>query len=73
MLNLFRLSDTTTLLTTFAMLGRFFITYAFNTGMQIQFEVFPTQLRAQGSAMASVSVNTIQFFIPYIVYSVLNS
>ena len=62
--------DTTGLLTTFAMLGRFFVTYALQAGMQFQFEVFPTQLRAQGSAVASVCVMVFQFFIPYIVYSV---
>ena len=31
--------------------------------------MFPTQLRAQGSAVASVCVMVFQFFIPYIVYS----
>jgi len=56
-------------LTVFAMLGRFFITYAFNAGMQFQFEVFPTQLRAQGSAVASIMVMVFQILIPYIVYS----
>ena len=31
-----------------AMFGRFFITYAMNTGTQITFEVVPTELRGQG-------------------------
>jgi len=56
-------------LTALAMLGRFFITYALNAGMQFQFEVFPTQLRAQGSAVASIAVMLFQLVIPYIVYS----
>ena len=38
----------TWLSTLMAMVGRFFITYAMNTGTQITFEVVPTELRGQG-------------------------
>ena len=52
------------------MFGRFFITYAMNTGTQLTFEVLPTALRGQGNALANIFSNMSQFFGPYIVYSV---
>ena len=52
-----------------AMFGRFFITYAMNTGTQITFEVVPTELRGQGNALANVFGQLGMFFSPYIVYS----
>ena len=52
------------------MMGRFFITFAMNTGAQISFEVVPTELRGQGNALANVMAQGTQFFSPYIVYSV---
>lgn len=55
--------------TVFAMIGRFFITFAMNTGAQISFEVVPTELRGQGNALANVFALGAQFFSPYIVYS----
>ena len=33
----------------FSMLGRFSITFALNTVLQLNYEIMPTQLRAQGS------------------------
>ncbi len=53
-----------------AMLGRFFITYAMNTGTQITYEVVPTVLRGQGNALANVFAQAAQFCAPYIVFSV---
>ena len=52
-----------------AMFGRFFITYAMNTGTQITFEVVPTELRGQGNALANVFGQLGMFFSPYVVYS----
>ena len=63
-------SGYTTLVTVLAMMGRFFITFAMNTGAQISFEVVPTELRGQGNALANVMAQGTQFFSPYIVYSV---
>ncbi len=63
-------TDMPTWSTVSAMVGRLFITYALNAGLQLQFEVFPTPLRAQGSAVASACVMICQLFIPYIVHSV---
>ncbi len=57
-------------MTIFAMIGRFFITFATNTGMQLTFEIFPTPLRSQGGAVASTFSLIFSFFSPYIVYSV---
>ena len=57
--------------TLMAMFGRFFITYAMNTGTQITFEVVPTELRGQGNALANVFGQLGMFFSPYIVYSVV--
>ena len=54
------------------MIGRFFITYAMNTGAQLTFEVVPTELRGQGNALANVMSQAAMFFSPYIVYSVSN-
>ncbi len=53
-----------------SMWGRFFITYSFTTGYQMIFEVMPTLLRGQGSAVANVFSQAAQFASPYIVYSV---
>ena len=61
----------TWLSTLMAMFGRFFITYAMNTGTQITFEVVPTELRGQGNALANVFGQLGMFFSPYIVYSVV--
>ena len=52
------------------MIGRFFMTYAMNTGTQISYEVVPTVLRGQGNALANVFSLSSAFFSPYIVYSV---
>ncbi|XP_059092270.1 organic cation transporter 1-like [Tigriopus californicus] len=57
------------LATVFAMMGRFFITFAMNTGAQISFEIVPTELRGQGNALANVFALGANFFSPYIVYS----
>jgi hypothetical protein len=52
------------------MIGRFFITYAMSTGVQISMEIVPTNLRGQGSGLANVVAQASSFFSPYIVYSV---
>ena len=57
------------LVTAMAMAGRFFITYAMNTAAQISFEVVPTQLRGQGTALGNVCAVASNFFSPQIVYS----
>ena len=57
------------LVTSMAMAGRFFITYAINTAAQISFEVVPTQLRGQGTALGNVCAVASNFFAPQIVYS----
>ena len=41
--------------TVLSLFGRFFMTYAMNTALQFGMEVFPTQLRAQGNALAQLS------------------
>lgn len=56
--------------TVWAMIGRFFITYAMNTGGQITYEIAPTQLRGQANALANVCGQGAMFFSPFIVYSV---
>ena len=57
------------LVTIFAMIGRFFITYSMNTSAQISLEVVPTELRGQGTALANVFAQISNFFAPQIVYS----
>ena len=64
-------AEETLTVTIFAMIGRFFITYAMNTGAQLTFEVVPTELRGQGNALANVMSQAAMFFSPYIVYSVI--
>ena len=54
----------------FCMIGRFWMTYAMSSGQQYVFEVFPTSLRAQGNALATVFSLASQFFSPYVAYSV---
>jgi len=61
--------DNFLLVTIFAMIGRFFITYSMNTSAQISLEVVPTQLRGQGTALANVFAQISNFFAPQIVYS----
>merc|ERR1719495_161537 len=50
-------------------MGRFFSTYAINTGFQYITEIFPTCLRGQGVAMATLFSSVAQIASPYIVYS----
>lgn len=53
-----------------ALSGRFFQTYAMNTGVQISFELVPTVLRGQGNALANVMSQFAMIFSPFIVYQV---
>jgi len=53
-----------------AMLGRFFATYAMNTGFQFTVEMLPTQLRGQGMALFNVMSMFSSMASPLIVYSV---
>jgi len=52
-----------------AMIGRFWATYAMNTGFQFTVECMPTQLRGQGSALANTMGMMASMLSPYIVYS----
>jgi len=53
----------------FAMAGRFFATYAMNTGFQFSVEVLPTTLRGQGMAVVHLMSMVSQVASPLIVYS----
>ena len=53
-----------------SMLGRFFITFSINTVFQMAHEVMPTQLRAQGAALANSLGGLCMVASPYVVYSV---
>ena len=55
--------------TVIALVGRFFITFAMNAGQQMSFELFPTELRAQGSSLTRVVSQLVIFGSPYVVYS----
>ena len=55
--------------TVVGMIGRLFMCYAMNTAAQLSFEVVPTQLRGQGTALANVCAQIANFFAPQIVYS----
>merc|ERR1719491_457385 len=52
-----------------AMVGRFFATYAMNTGFQFSVEVLPTTLRGQGMALVHLMSMVSQIASPQIVYS----
>ncbi|XP_023327758.1 solute carrier family 22 member 5 isoform X4 [Eurytemora carolleeae] len=52
-----------------SMMGRFCATYAMNTGFQFTVEVMPTELRGQGTALASIMSMAAQIASPYIVFS----
>jgi len=52
-----------------SMAGRFWATYAMNTGFQFTVEVMPTCLRGQGTALANIMSMVAQIASPYIVYS----
>lgn len=52
------------------MIGRFMITYAANTGVQMYMEIFPTEVRGQAGALASTFGVFGELFGPFIVYSV---
>lgn len=53
----------------FAMAGRFFATYAMNTGFQFSVEVLPTTLRGQGMAVVHLMSMVSLMASPFIVYS----
>ena len=53
-----------------AMIGRFWATYAMNTGFQFTVECMPTQLRGQGTALANTMGMVTSMLSPYVVYSV---
>ena len=53
-----------------AMSGRFFATYAMNTGFQFTVEMLPTQLRGQGMALFNVMSMFSSMASPLVVYSV---
>jgi len=53
----------------FSMAGRFFATYAMNTGFQFTVEVMPTELRGQGTGIANIMSMVAQIASPYIVFS----
>ena len=57
-------------MTVFGMLGRFFATFAMNSGLQIAAEIFPTELRGQGLAVSSTLGVSATLLSPLIVYSV---
>lgn len=63
-------ADNVTAVAFFAMCGRFWSTYAMNTGLQFSVEVMPTCLRGQGTALANIMSMVAQIASPYIVYSV---
>ena len=42
----------------FSMLGRFSITFALNTVLQLNYEIMPTQLRAQGYNLSILTCNS---------------
>jgi hypothetical protein len=52
------------------MMGRFFITFSINVVTQWTYEIMPTQLRAQGAALANSLGGLCQVASPYIAYSV---
>ncbi len=52
------------------MLGRFFVTLAINTVLQQTYEIMPTQLRAQGAALASSLGFVATIAAPYVAFSV---
>jgi hypothetical protein len=52
------------------MLGRFFITFSINTVTQLTHEIMPTQLRAQGTALANSLGGLCMIASPYVAYSV---
>jgi hypothetical protein len=52
------------------MMGRFFITFSINVVTQWTYEIMPTQLRAQGAALANSMGGLCQVASPYIAYSV---
>lgn len=64
------ISDDGITLTAVAMIGRFMITYAANTGVQMYMEIFPTEVRGQAGALASTFGVFGELFGPFIVYSV---
>ena len=53
-----------------AMFGRFWMTYAMNTSAEFCTEMFPTELRCQGLAVATVLASVAVTASPYIVSSV---
>lgn len=56
--------------TVFAMFGRFFILVALNSGQQLMMEVFPTELRAQGTAVTTSMGQVASLASPYFAHSV---
>ncbi len=53
-----------------SMFGRFSITFSINTVLQLNYEIMPTQLRAQGAALSNSLGQMCNIFSPYVVYSV---
>ncbi len=58
-----------TVLVVVAMLGRFFITFAINTATTQIHEIMPTEVRAQGTALANAFSAVALIASPYIAYS----
>ena len=61
--------ETSRVVEVWSLIGRFWIVYALNSCLQYQFEVFPTALRSQGSALVTLFGAGSQALSPYIAYS----
>jgi hypothetical protein len=62
--------DNVTALVIISMMGRFCITFSINTVMQLNYEIMPTQLRAQGAGLSNSLGQMCNILSPYVVYSV---
>ncbi len=68
--NLITFSDQSTAVVIISMFGRFFITFSVNTVMQLNYEIMPTDLRAQGVALSRSIGHLARIFSSYVVFSV---